>query len=127
MSETKTDNTPSKWGMVIDQDLCMGCQACVTACAMENNVSFIGEEDVSLGRSMQWIHIERFWNGQYPDVFTSFQPILCQQCGNAPCETTSLSFAAAFRQRARIFPRGMEDVCRIGIRGCHAVFRQAAI
>jgi Fe-S-cluster-containing dehydrogenase component len=102
MSEAKTKSTRSLWGMVIDQDLCMGCQTCVTACAMENNVSFIGEEDVSIGRSMQWIHIERFWSGQYPKVSTSFQPILCQQCGNAPCESTCPVYASVHSQSEQI-------------------------
>ena len=50
-----------KWGMVIDQDLCTGCQACVAACAMENNITFVGEKDSGYGRSMHWIRIERFW------------------------------------------------------------------
>ena len=94
MSIAKSENTPSKWGMVINQDLCTGCQACVTACAMENNISFIGEQDVSMGRSMQWIHTERFWSGKYPAVSTIFQPILCQQCGNAPCEPTCPVYAS---------------------------------
>jgi Fe-S-cluster-containing dehydrogenase component len=102
MSDVKSKNTPSLWGMVIDQDLCMGCQACVTACAMENNISFIGEEDVSIGRSMQWIHTERFWKGQYPKVSTVFQPILCQQCGNAPCESTCPVYASVHSESEQI-------------------------
>ena len=102
MSESNSKNTPSKWGMVIDQDLCMGCQACVAACAMENNVSFIGEADVNVGRSLQWIHIERFWNGQYPKVSTAFQPILCQQCGNAPCESTCPVYASVHSESEQI-------------------------
>ena len=68
--------------MVIDQDICTGCQACVAACAMENNISFVGEEDSGYGRSMHWIRIERFWEGEYPEVkMTPNQPMMCQQCG----------------------------------------------
>src|SRR5512136_2395773 len=83
-----------KWGMVIDQDLCMGCQACVTACAMENNLSFVGEEDAGYGRGMHWIRTERFWSGNYPQVSTRYQPMLCQQCGHAPCEPVCPVFAS---------------------------------
>jgi len=83
-----------KWGMVIDQDICTGCQACVAACAMENNIAFVGEEDAGYGRTMQWIRIERFWEGEYPEVkMTDYQPMLCQQCGHAPCEPVCPVFA----------------------------------
>ncbi len=90
---TPNDQT-GKWGMVIDQDLCMGCQACVTACAMENNISFIGEADAGYGRNMQWIRIERFWTGTFPAVSTNFQPVMCQQCGHAPCEPVCPVYAS---------------------------------
>jgi molybdopterin-containing oxidoreductase family iron-sulfur binding subunit len=83
------------WGMVIDQDICTGCQACVAACAMENNIPFVGEEDASYGRSMQWIRIERFWQGTFPEVkMTPYQPMLCQQCHRAPCEPVCPVFAS---------------------------------
>jgi Fe-S-cluster-containing dehydrogenase component len=102
MPESNPGNLPGIWGMVIDQDLCIGCQACVTACALENNSPFIGESDVAYGRSMQWIHIERFWTGEYPNIMTGFQPILCQQCGNAPCEPVCPVYASVHSQPQQI-------------------------
>lgn len=85
-----------RWGMVIDQDICTGCQACVAACSMENNVPVVGEEDAGYGRAMHWIRIERLWEGTgFPGIkMTSFQPTMCQQCHNAPCEPVCPVYAS---------------------------------
>ena len=92
-----------KWGMVIDQELCIGCQACVTACVMENNTAFVGESDAEYGRSIQWIQVQRFWDGFYPAVkMTPFQPVMCQQCGHAPCEPVCPVFASVHSPNEQI-------------------------
>lgn len=100
------ETAEGKWGMVIDQDICTGCQACVVACAMENNVPFVGatsERDAGYGRTLHWIRIERFWEGEYPNVkMTEFQPMLCQQCGHAPCEPVCPAFATVHSQSEQI-------------------------
>jgi Fe-S-cluster-containing dehydrogenase component len=103
MANQGAESSVHKWGMVIDQDLCIGCQACVTACAMENNISFVGEEDAGYGRTMHWIRIERFWQGSYPEVKnTPFQPVPCQQCERAPCEPVCPVYAAVHSKSQKI-------------------------
>ncbi|MEX2599759.1 MAG: 4Fe-4S dicluster domain-containing protein [Dehalococcoidia bacterium] len=85
--EAQTQRPPDhKWGMVIDLDRCTGCQACVIACQAENNISVNTEEDYQQYRVMDWIRIERYWEGEFPNVKARFIPILCQHCDNAPCE-----------------------------------------
>jgi molybdopterin-containing oxidoreductase family iron-sulfur binding subunit len=76
----------AKWGMVIDLDRCNGCQVCVTACSLENNVPAVGEEEAAYGRGMHWLRVIRYWEGEYPNITTRFMPVMCQQCGAAPCE-----------------------------------------
>ncbi len=83
-----------KWTMIVDLDKCTGCQACVIACHAENNIPVASEEEVVRGRSDHWIRIERYWEGEYPDVKARFIPVFCQQCGNAPCEPVCPVYAS---------------------------------
>ena len=75
-----------QWAMVIDLDRCTGCEACVVACRAENNIPVVGEEEAARGRSINWIRVERYFEGEYPDVRVRFRPVLCQHCEEAPCE-----------------------------------------
>ena len=85
---------PYKWEMVIDLDRCTGCQACVVACQAENNVRIADEHAAAAGRAISWIRIERYWEGDYPNVKAKFIPVLCQHCGNAPCEPVCPVYAS---------------------------------
>ncbi len=80
------DQNKFKWGMVIDVDRCTGCEACVVACQAENNIPLNEEDRFHQGRAIEWIRIERYWEGEYPNVKAKFLPVLCQHCDNAPCE-----------------------------------------
>ena len=80
------DQNKFKWGMVIDVDRCTGCEACVIACQAENNIPLNEEDRFHEGRAIEWIRIERYWEGEYPNVKAKFLPVLCQHCENAPCE-----------------------------------------
>ncbi len=100
---------PYRWGMTIDVDKCTGCSACVVACSVENNIPTVGESGILRNRGMHWLRIERyvgvgektFETGRpeiqsrekLGDVDVRNSPMLCQQCGAAPCEPVCPVFA----------------------------------
>ena len=97
----KASTTPHHFKLSIDLNACTGCAACVIACHAENNVPVVGKEEVRRSRDMHWLRIDRYESRENEQRCVGFQPVMCQHCNNAPCETVCPVIATAHGQQGQ--------------------------